>query len=89
MRNGLHGYSALKRLSLNLQDFMNASSQYCIWLGLLEVISPAFKQVTKGASEAQQNQSGIVLNDEDHSHEARPRKKIDLAKLQLCYLSLF
>ena len=55
--------------------------------GLL--ISPSFKQVTKCASEAQQNQSASVLNDEDHSREARPRRKIDLAKLQQADCHLF
>src|SRR5579872_4084514 len=55
--------------------------------GLL--INPAFKQVTKCASEAQQNQSASVLNDEDHSREARPRRKIDLAKLQQADCHLF
>jgi rfaE bifunctional protein nucleotidyltransferase chain/domain len=52
-------------------------------------INPAFKQVTKCASEAQQNQSASVLNDEDHSREARPRRKIDLAKLQQADCHLF
>lgn len=38
-KNNLPGYFVLKQLSLNLQDFMKASSQYRIWLhlGLLEV----------------------------------------------------
>jgi hypothetical protein len=53
------------------------------------IINPAFKQVTKCASEAQQNQSASVLNDEDHSREARPRRKIDLAKLQQADCHLF
>jgi hypothetical protein len=55
----------------------------------LSLINPAFKQVTKCASEAQQNQSASVLNDEDHSREARPRRKIDLAKLQQADCHLF
>ena len=45
------------------------------------IINPAFKQVTKYAGEAQQNQSDSDLNNDDHSREARPKRKIDLAKL--------
>lgn len=39
MKNELHGYSSLKQVSLSLQDFKKALSQYRIWLhlGLLEV----------------------------------------------------
>jgi len=54
-----------------------------------QVITPLIKQVTQGLSEAQPNRSDSDPNDEDHSREARPRRRIDMAKPQPADCHLF
>jgi hypothetical protein len=54
-----------------------------------EFINPLGKQETSCASKAKSDRSKSGLNDEDHSREARPRRKIDLTQPQQADRLLF